>query len=328
MRIPILRAPYRMKQQSFASLTYTAKKRKTRKERFLDQMEQCVPWEVFEAIIEPHYPKSGQRGGQPVGLSVMLRIYLMQQWFNLSDPMMEDALYEIESMRRFAGLELGEDRLPDETTILKFRHLLERHQLTDQLFSAVSEHLQAHGLRLSKGTMVDATLIAASPSTKNAEGQRDPEMHQTRKGKQWYFGMKIHVGADVNSGTAHTVTVTAANEADISQLPDLLRADDEVIFGDAGYTSDSYKRGARALGLHWKVNDKRKPSKGNLSNKQRKRNRQQSAIRARVEHLFRLIKCQFGYRKVRYRGLEKNRVQVMSLMAMANLYLQRRVLTA
>lgn len=315
-----------MKQQSFASLTYAAKKRKTRKERFLEQMESCVPWTAFEAIIEPYYPKAGKRGGQPIGLSVMLRIYLMQQWFNLSDPMMEDALYEIESMRRFAGLELCEDRLPDETTILKFRHLLEKHQLTEGLFAAVSEHLQRHGLQLSKGTMVDATLIAASPSTKNKKGERDPEMHQTRKGKQWHFGMKIHVGADVNSGTAHTVTVTAANEADINQLPALLREDDEVIFGDAGYTSDSYKRGARALGLSWKVNDKRKPKRGNLSSKQRKRNRQQSRVRARVEHLFRIIKCQFGYRQVRYRGLEKNRIQVMSLMAMANLYLQRRAL--
>ena len=317
-----------MKQQSFASLSYASKKRKTRKELFLEQMEHCVPWASFESIIEPYYPKSGKRGGQPIGLSTMLRIYLMQQWFNLSDPMMEDALYEIESIRRFADLELCEDRLPDETTILKFRHLLERHKLTDQLFAAVSAHLEAYGLQLSKGTMVDATLIAASPSTKNTEGKRDPQMHQTRKGKQWYFGMKIHVGADVNRGTAHTVTVTAANEADISQLPSLLRESDEVIFGDAGYSSDSYKRGSREMGLHWKVNDKRKPKQGNLSNRQRQRNRRQSKIRARVEHLFRIIKCQFGYRKVRYRGLEKNRVQVMSLMAMANLYLQRRVLVA
>lgn len=240
-----------MKQESFASLTYRAKKRKTRRERFLEQMQACVPWTAFEAIIEPHYPTSGRRGGQPIGLKVMLRIYLMQQWFSLSDPMMEDSLYEIELMRR------------------------------------------------------------------------------TRKANQWYFGMKIHVGADVNCGSAHTVTVTAANEADIHQLPNLLREADEVIFGDAGYASDRYKRGARQLGLHWKVNDKRKPgSRGNLSAAQRKRNRKQSRIRARVEHLFRIIKCQFGYRKVRYRGLEKNRVQVMSLMAMANLYLQRRALGA
>jgi len=317
-----------MKQKSFASLSYESKKRKTRKELFLDQMERCVPWSAMEAVIEPLYPRSGRRGGQPIGLSTMLRIYLMQQWFNLSDPMMEDALYEIESMRRFAGLELCEDRLPDETTILKFRHRLEKHRLTDELFAVVNAHLQEHGLQVSKGTMVDATLVAASPSTKNAAGERDPDMHQTRKGKQWHFGMKIHAGADVDSGAAHTVTVTAANAADITQLPALLRETDEVIFGDAGYTSDSYKRGARAMGLHWKVNDKRKAGHGNLSATQRKRNRQQSRIRARVEHLFRIIKCQFGYRKVRYKGLEKNRVQVMALMAMANVYLLRHRLAA
>lgn len=317
-----------MKQTSFASLTYAAKKKKTRKERFLEQMENCIPWSRFEAVIEPHYPKSGSRGGQPIGVEAMLRVYLMQQWFNLSDPGMEDALYEIESMRRFAGLELGVDRIPDETTILKFRHLLERHLLTEELFAQVQAHLDDNGLQMSEGTMVDATLIAASPSTKNQAGERDPEMHQTRKGNQWYFGMKIHTGADVNNGAAHTVTVTAANEADISQLPALLRDNDEVVFGDAGYSSDSYKRGAREMGMHWCVNDKRKPRHGNLSSSQRKRNRRYSQVRARVEHLFRIIKCQFGYRKVRYKGLRKNRAQVMSLMAMANIYLLRRQLCA
>ena len=317
-----------MKQTSFASLSFASKKKKTRKELFLEQMQACVPWPQVEAVIEPYYPKSGRRGGQPIGITTMLRIYLMQQWFNLSDPMMEDALYEVESMRRFAGLELCEDRIPDETTILKFRHLLEKHALTERLFEAVNAHLQSRGLQVSKGTMVDATLIAASPSTKNVKGERDPEMHQTRKGNQWYFGMKIHIGADVDSGAAHTVTVTAANEADINQLPKLLRSSDQVIFGDAGYTSDEYKRGARALGIHWKVNDKRKPKHGDLSGKQRKRNRQQSSIRARIEHLFRIIKCQFGYRQVRYKGLEKNRAQVMSLMVLANIYLLRGRLAA
>lgn len=317
-----------MKQTSFASLSFASKKKKTRKELFLEQMQACVPWPQFEAVIEPYYPKSGRRGGQPIGITTMLRIYLMQQWFNLSDPMMEDALYEVESMRRFAGLELCEDRIPDETTILKFRHLLEKHALTERLFEAVNAHLQSRGLQVSKGTMVDATLIAASPSTKNVKGERDPEMHQTRKGNQWYFGMKIHIGADVDSGAAHTVTVTAANEADINQRPKLLRSGDQVIFGDAGYTSDEYKRGARALGIHWKVNDKRKPKHGDLSGKQRKRNRQQSSIRARIEHLFRIIKCQFGYRQVRYKGLEKNRAQVMSLMVLANIYLLRGRLAA
>ena len=209
----------KIKKQNFASLSYAAKKRKTRKELFLEKMESCssanVPWAAFEVLIKPQLPEKWTYWkAQPIGLTTMLCIYLMQQWFQLSDPMMEDALYEIESMRIFAKLELSEDRLPDETTILKFRHLLKRNQLTDKLFAAVSEHLKLHVLALSKGTMVDTTLISASYSTKNDEGKRDPEMHQTRKGKQWYFGMKIHVGADVDSGTAHTVTVTSANKAD------------------------------------------------------------------------------------------------------------------
>ncbi len=317
-----------MKQTTFASLTYASKKKKTRKECFLDEMNACIPWAAFVEIIKPHYPTAGRRGGQPIGLECMLRIYLMQQWFTLSDPMMEDALYEIESMRRFAGLELSDDRLPDESTILQFRHLLEQHALTEQLFATVNTLLSSRGLQVSTGTMVDATLIAAPTSTKNSTGQRDPEMHSTRKGNQWCFGMKIHVGADVNSGAAHTVTVTAANTADIDELPALLRTDDQVIFSDAGYASDSYKRGARALGLHWKVNDKRKPKQGNLSTSQQKRNRSYSRIRARVEHLFRIIKCQFGYRKVRYKGLAKNCCQVLSLMALANVYLLRRVVAA
>lgn len=315
-----------MKQQSFASLEYESKKRLTRRERFLAEMEAVVPWARLISVIEPHYPKAGKPGRPPMPLEVMLRIYFLQQWYAMSDPGMEDALYEIESMRRFAGLSLCDDALPDETTILKFRHLLEARQLTEPLLSEVNAYLQERGVAVSKGTMVDATIIDAAPSTKNKAGKRDEAMHQTRKNNQWYFGMKIHVGADVNSGVAHTVTVTPANEADISALPELLREDDEVIFGDAGYASDEYKRGSRQMGLSWMVNDKGKPKNSKrpgLSAKQKRRNRKLSSVRARVEHLFRIIKCQFGYRKVRYKGLEKNRVQVMSLMALANLYLMR-----
>ncbi len=315
-------------QPSFADLEYANKKKQTKREKFLEEMEQIVPWSRLLAVLRPLYHTEGRRGQQPKSLEVMLRIYLMQNWFGLSDPGMEDALYEIASMRRFAGLNLDDGAIPDETTLVRFRHRLQKHDLTDKLFAEVNAHLRDHGLNVSVGTMVDATLIHASSSTKNQARQRDPDMHQTRKGNQYYFGMKVHVGADVDSGAAHTVTVTAANVADIDQLPKLLRPSDQVIFGDAGYTSDSYKRGARALGIHWKVNDKRKPKHGNLSGKQRKRNRQQSSIRARVEHLFRIIKCQFGYRQVRYKGLEKNRAQVMSLMALANLYLHRRRLLA
>lgn len=310
-------------QSSFADLDYDHKKRRTRREVFLSEMEGVIPWQVLLPHIEPHYPRTGRRGRQPMALGSMFRIYCMQNWFNLSDRQMEDALYEIESMRRFAGFNGVTDALPDETTILNFRHLLEKHELTAVLLEAINAHLKARGLLVSKGTMVDATLIHAPSSTKNREQARDPEMHQTKKGKQWYFGMKVHVGADVDCGAVHTVEVSAANEADINVLPKLLRAEDEVIFGDAGYTSDEYKRGSRQLGMRWCVQDKRKPGQ-NLSKSQKKRNRKHSSIRARVEHVFRVIKRQFGFTKTRYRGLMKNAVQVNMLMGLANLYLLRR----
>jgi IS5 family transposase len=315
------------RQASFADLDYTRKKRQTRGEVFLSEMEGVVPWSGLLSRIEPHYPKSGRRGRQPMPLASMLRLYCMQNWFNLSDRQMEDALYEIESMRRFAGFSSVTDALPDETTILNFRHLLETHDLTTALLDEINVHLKAQGLLVSKGTMVEAAIIHAPSSTKNQAQARDPEMHQTRKGKQWYFGMKIHIGADVDSGAVHSVAVTAANEADINALPKLLRAEDEVIFGDAGYTSDAYKRGSRKLGIRWCVQDKRKPGH-NLSASQKKRNRKHSSIRARVEHVFRVIKRQFGFTKTRYRGLMKNAVQVNMLMGLANLYLLRRRLVA
>ena len=311
------------RQQSFADLDYSHKKRRTRREIFLNEMEVVVPWRNLLLHIEPHYPKSGRRGRQPMVLESMLRIYCMQNWFNLSDRQMEDALYEIESMRRFAGFGGVTEALPDETTILNFRHLLEKHELTAGLLEEINAHLKDQGLLVSKGSMVDATLIHAPSSTKNQEQARDPEMHQTKKGKQWYFGMKVQVGADVDSGAVHSVAVTAANEADIDVLPQLLRAEDEVIFGDAGYSSDEYKRGSRQLGIRWCVQDKRKPGH-NLSMRQKQRNRKHSSIRARVEHVFRVIKRQFGYTRTRYRGLMKNAVQVNMLVGLANLYLLRR----
>jgi transposase, IS5 family len=320
-----------VRQGSFTDLEYEAKKRRTRREMFLAEMEAVVPWPALLAVVEPHYPRSGRRGRPPVGLSSMLRIYFLQQWFALSDRQMEDALYDMESMRRFAGFATVMAGLPDETTILHFRHLLERHDLTARLLEVINGLLKAKGLLVSKGTMVDATIIHAPSSTKNAQGQRDPEMHQTKKGNQWYFGMKIHIGADVDSGAAHSVTVTSANRADIGELPELLREDDAVVFGDAGYASDAYKRGARALGMAWRVQDKAKP-RGSLgaalSGSQKKRNRRNAGIRARVEHLFRIVKRQFGYTKVRYRGLAKNAAQVMTLVGLANLYALRGRLAA
>jgi len=314
-------------QSSFADLEYNHKKRLTRREVFLGEMERTVPWSKLIALLEPAYPTTGRRGRQPMPLARMLRIHCLQNWFSFSDRQMEDALYEIDSVRRFAGFTSVTEALPDETTILNFRHWLEEQKLTPKLLEIINIHLKEQGLLVSQGTMVDATIIHAPSSTKNKDKARDPDMHQTRKGQQWYFGMKIHIGADVNSGAVHTVTTTAAHIADITELPKLLRADDRVIFADAGYTSDDYRRGARHLGLRWCVNDKRKPSK-NLSASQKKRNRKQSYIRARVEHVFWAIKQQFGFQKTRYRGLEKNTSQVNLLVGLANLYLLRRQLMA
>jgi IS5 family transposase len=315
------------KQCGFAGLEYSQKKRLTRREEFLNEMEAVIPWSRLIALIEPHYPKSGKQGRQPKGLGIMFRIHCMQNWFSYSDRQMEDALYEVESIRRFAGYGSAMAALPDETTILKFRHLLEKHKLTEQILTEINNGLKEQGLLVSQGTMVDATIIHAPSSTKNKDKARDPEMHQTRKGNQWYFGMKIHVGADVNSGAVHSVTTTAANVADITELPNLIRDEDQVIFADAGYTSDSYRRGARHMGIRWCVNDKRKKHK-KLSGTQRKRNRKQSTVRARVEHVFRVIKKQFGFEKVRYKGLEKNASQVNLLVGLANLYMLRRQLVA
>jgi len=311
-----------MKQTTFASLAFERKKKQTRRERFLAEMEAVVPWAALLAVIEPHYPTTGRRGRPPMPLATMLRLYFMQQWYALSDPAMEDALYEIESMRRFARLDLADDAIPDETTILKFRHLLEKHGLTSQMMDVINTTLEQRGLLLKGGTMVDATIIHAPPSTKNKDRQRDPEMHQTKKGNQWYFGMKIHVGADVRSGLAHTVLVTPANAADISQLPDLLREDDRAVFGDKGYVNNEFKRQARKTGVFWGVS--LKASKAHRLTAANKRfNHKMSSIRARVEHLFRVIKRQFGYTKVRYKGIAKNAAQVFSLIGLTNLYLAR-----
>ena len=285
-------------------------------------MEAVVPWSALLARLEAHYPKSGRRGRQPMALDSMLRIYCAQNWFNYSDRQMEDALYEIESLRRFCGFGGVTAALPDETTILNFRHFLEEHDLTTTMLGEINAHLKAQGLLSSKGSMVDATIIHAPRSTKNQEQARDPAMQQTKKGNLWYFGMKIHIGADADSGAVHSVEVTAANAADITLLPKLLRPEDAGIFADAGYTSDEYKRGSRKLGLSWCVQDKRKPGR-NLSSSQKKRNRKQSSIRARVEHVFRVIKRQFGFAKTRYRGLAKNAAQVNMLVGLANVYLLR-----
>lgn len=317
-----------MDQLSFASLDFAAKKKRTKREVFLAEMAAVVPWAALAAVIEPHYPKIGPKGGRrPFPLGLMLRIYCLQQWYQLSDPGAEEALYDICSMRAFAGLELGRDAIPDETTILNFRHLLERHDLTRAVFAVVAEHLEARGALLRGGTIVDATLIAASPSTKNEAGKRDPEMTQSKKGNQWSFGMKAHVGVDVRSGLVHTAGVTTGSVHDAKVMDTLIRQDDRAVFGDKGYVNEKKKRAARAAGVLWAVKDQRKPGR-QLSASQKKRNRRHGAIRAKVEHVFRVLKCQFGYRKARYRGIAENGAQVFSLLALANLFLARRKLVA
>jgi IS5 family transposase len=310
-------------QLSFASLDFAAKKKRTKRDVFLAEMAAVVPWAKLAALIAPHYPKAGPQGGRrPFPLPVMLRIYCLQQWYTLSDPGAEEALYDIQSMRAFCGLELGRDAIPDETTILNFRHLLERHDLTKAIFSAVAEHLAAKGELLRGGTIVDATLIAASPSTKNKEGRRDPEMSQSKKGNQWYFGMKAHVGVDAESGLVHTAGVTTGKVHDAKVMDRLIREDDAAVYGDKGYACDAKKRAAEDAGVLWGVKEKAKPGRG-LTQRQRARNRRFGRVRAKVEHIFRVLKCQFGYRKVRYRGIAKNGAQVFVLLALANLYIAR-----
>jgi IS5 family transposase len=313
-----------LKQQSFSSLEQSHKKKRTKREIFLGEMDVVVPWARLEALIAPHYTKP-RKGRPQMPLVVMLRIYFLQQWYGLSDPGVEEALYDMHSMRDFTGLNLAHDAIPDETTILNFRHLLEAHNLTEAVFGAVSEYLEEQSLLMRGGTIMDATLIAASPSTKNKSAKRDPDMSQTKKGNQWYFGMKAHIGVDAKSGLVHTVKTTTAKVHDARMTDDLIRSDDAVIFGDKGYVSDKRKRVARADGVLWAVKDKRKRGR-TLSSSQKKRNRKHGTVRAKVEHVFRVIKCQFGYRKARYRGLAKNAAQMFSLMALANLYLVRQCL--
>jgi IS5 family transposase len=310
-----------MKQTTFASAAWDRKGKVTRRERFLAEMDAVIPWEHLNRLIKPHYPRAGN-GTQPMPQERMLRIYFMQQWFNLSDPAMEDTLYDSESMRRFAGIELAEDAIPDETTILRFRHLLEKHYLTQAIFGQIRSLLEQKRLLLKSGTIVDATIIEAPPSTKNEEQARDPEMHQTRKGKDWHFGMKAHVGTD-KRGIVHSLSTTAANVADITQLPRLLHGQEKVVFGDQAYWSEFHRQCAKASGIRYRVN--RRGSKPRpLTAYQKLINRCRSATRARGEHAFHVVKRLWGFAKVRYRGLAKNTARLFTAFALANLYLLRR----
>ena len=307
-----------MYQPTFADLEYEGKKRKTRREKFLERMNGLIPWEQLEDRIRPFYPKAG-RGRRPYELSTMLRVHCVQLFYNLSDPGMEDILYEVESVRRFAGLKLS-GPLPDETTILNFRHLLDKHELGEGLFEEINRHLESQGLRLQEGTIVDASIIAAPSSTKNRGKERDPEMHQTKKGNEWHFGMKVHIGVDSQTGVVHSVSTTPANVYDVIETPRLLHGGETQVWCDAGYQGVHKRPENRDLEVEWQVamrpGRRRKLEPGSAEAAMEKG---KASVRAKVEHPFLYIKRHFGYAKTRYRGLAKNTQRLALLLGFANL---------
>jgi IS5 family transposase len=321
------------KQLGFSDYELTTAKKQTKREKFLAEMEAVVPWQALIDLIEPHYPKASKKGGRPpYPLATMLRIHLLQQWYSLSDPAMEEALIEVPTMRRFAGIELISDRIPDETTILTFRHLLEKHGLGEQIFDTVKALLAARGVTMRQGTIVDATLIAAPSSTKNKDGKRDPEMHQTKKGNQWYFGMKVHAGVDKDSGLIHSVVVTAANVHDLTAAAELLHGDEEVVYGDAGYQGIAKRPEMAGKRAEFRVAMRPGKRRALPDSEEGKLldlvETAKAHIRSKVEHPFRVIKQQFGFQKTRLRGLAKNRCKINVLAALSNLYQARRQLLA
>ena len=307
-----------MSQISFSDAEQMHKKRKTRRERFLERMNKLIPWETLETLIEPFYHRKAT-GRPPYPLKVMLRVHAMQLFYNLSDPAMEDALYEIASMRTFAGLTLS-GALPDETTILNFRHLLEKHGLSQKLFESINEELRHQGLLLQQGTLVDASILSAPTSTKNSKGERDPEMHQTKKGNQWYFGMKMHIGADESKGVVHTLEVTPANVHDVTVSAKLLHGQESRVFGDAGYSGIAKRKEHLNRFVEWFIALRPGQRKAlEQEDPRREEEKKKAGIRARVEHPFRYIKQVFGYNKTRYRGLQKNASRLYLLLGFANL---------
>src|SRR6267154_5457694 len=312
-----------MKQQSLASQGVFEKYgRKSRRELFLEEMEGIVPWSALESLVRPHYAKAGN-GGLPVGLSIMLRTYFVQQWFNLSDPGVEEAFYESAALRRFVGVDLGVAPAPDETTVCRFRHLLEKHDLGGLMLEAVNVHLEAKGIRIATGTIVDATIIHAPCSTKNQSGERDPEMHQTRKGKQWYFGLKAHIGVDSKEGVVHSVCTSAASVADKHMLPDLLHGEERKVWGDGGYQGQG-EAIREAAPRAQDMTSRRVRYKNFVDEIQKAKNRVKDRVRAKVEHPFRILKRIFGFEKVRYRGIPKNHQRLCASFALVNLYLHRK----
>jgi IS5 family transposase len=320
-----------MKQQTLAMAAdqgsgYEHYRKPTRRDEFLKTMQAIVPWAELCEVVEPHYPKAGN-GRPPIGLERMLRIHFIQHWFNLADLACEEALYDSASLRRFVGIDLGREPVPDATTLLKFRKLLNDNKLGEALFAKVGQELQERGFKVNTGTIVDATIISAPSSTKNADKARDPEMHQTLKGQQWYFGMKLHIGVDSQSGLAHSAVVTAANVHDKHPLPDLLHGNEQRVYGDSAYASQKdliHSKAAKAKDF----TNQRSRRNGIINEETRSKNRNKSRIRARVEHVFGVVKRLWGFGKVRYRGLQKNATRAFTALALANIYLSRERLMA
>jgi len=312
-----------MRQMTLAQQTeFQRYSKKTRREQFLEEMDVVMPWAELLALVSPHYSK-GETGRKPVGLEIMLRVYFLQQWFALSDPAVEDALYESPVLRRFAGIDLGRAPAPDETTILNFRHLLEEHDLGGQMLDAVNLYLASRGIRITTGTIVDATIVHAPSSTKNEKKERDPEMHQTRKGRQWYFGAKAHIGVDSREGVVHSVCTSAASVSDVHMLPDLLHGGEKKVWGDGGYQG----QGDIIRQIAPDAQDmtcRRTKYKDGVDEEQKRKNRTKARVRAKVEWPFRVLKRVFGFTKVRYRGLKKNHEWLCAAFATINIYQHRR----
>ena len=319
-----------MKQTSFSEAEFAGKKKQTRRERFLSEIDTVTPWAALVAVLLPYYPKGDGPGRPPVGLERMLRMYIAQQCFGLSDEGMEDAIYDSQSIRGFVGIDLTHESAPDATTLLKFRRLLEQHNLTRRIFDEINGHLASKGLVMREGTIVDATLIAAPPSTKNRDGKRDPEMHQSKKGKQWYFGMKAHIGVDMATGLVHTVVGTAGNVSDVAQAHALLHGGEKVVVGDAGYQGVGKRPENIGKVITWctamRPSVRQALTGGVPGSALEKAEQVKASVRAKVEHCFHVVKCLFKHRKTRYRGLAKNNAQLLSLFGLANLVLARRYL--
>lgn len=313
-----------MNQNSFLSIAQNYKR--LRCEKFLEEMEKVVPWNAFQRAIEPHYMEK-ETGRKRMNLEMMLKIYFLQQWYALSDREAEEMIYDRNSFQKFLGIDLLSQAVPDDTTILHFRHLLEEHKLQERFFTLVNEQLEAKGLLMKEGTIVDATIIAAPSSTKNREQKRDPEMSQTKKGNQWYFGMKAHIGVDSHSGLVHSLESTVAKTNDRMPFRKLLHGKEKAIFGDKGYSSKADKKEFRNNGVLWAVKD-RASFKHPLSTAQRRRNKKFGSVRAKVEHPFQVLKCQWGYVKVRYKGLFKNTMQLFTLFTLVNLFRARKTFLA